>query len=83
MKSAEAKLTVRLGDPKVAAAALKALEPDNKQAPADLRIRGAQRGGDVTFRISAEDTPARLLSTLDDLIVCLQVAERSLKKVPA
>lgn len=83
MRPHSAKLILRIGDPKLADSLLKALEPDNKDAPPGVMIKGMRRGGNLLFKVSSRGPPARLLATLDDLFICVQTAEKSLKALPS
>ncbi|WP_455364473.1 KEOPS complex subunit Pcc1 [[Eubacterium] cellulosolvens] len=79
MRTHEAKLVIHLGNQRLATSILKSLEADNKQEPTKTRIKGYHKGGDLCITISTSENPATLLATLDDLLVCIQAAEKSLR----
>jgi hypothetical protein len=56
------------------------LEPDNKSLE-NLNIRSHQSNGTIFFKIDNIKSPAQLLSTIDDLLICLQAGEKSLKLI--
>ena len=58
---------------------VQAVEPDN-EAPG-LRINGRATDRNVTFRILFDGKIETFISTLDDLIQCLQAAEGTLNSV--
>ncbi|WP_455367454.1 KEOPS complex subunit Pcc1 [[Eubacterium] cellulosolvens] len=79
MSTHDVKLVIHLGNQRLAASILKSLEADNKQEAPETRIKGYHRGGDLCITISTSENPTTLLATLDDLLVCIQAAEKTLR----
>ncbi|MCS7386424.1 MAG: KEOPS complex subunit [Candidatus Methanomethylicota archaeon] len=66
------------GDDEVAEAIACAVEPDNLQAPRGLAVAARKVDGEVEVEIECEGKVETLLQTLDDLLSCIQAAEKSL-----
>jgi tRNA threonylcarbamoyladenosine modification (KEOPS) complex Pcc1 subunit len=64
-----------------AKAIAKAVSPDNLSAPPGLRIRSFVEGSKVVTEIKCEKTFGTLLATVDDLLSCIQAAEKALRSV--
>jgi len=69
------------GDSSKAAKVMRAVSPDNQGAPDDTSIEMLIEGGSLVVKVvSTADLPS-FLRTIDDLLSCIQVAERTLFKV--
>ena len=79
----EAFLRLRYDSEEVARAVYEAVEPDNRPLPEGLVIRGRVEGNTVVFEVSCEKGLGSLWSTLDDLLACIQTAERALRATGA
>lgn len=62
---------VRLSSPRVARAASKALEVDNREAPKGLEVSCSYKGRELMVKIEHEE-PLKVLSTLEDVFTCLK-----------
>lgn len=63
--------------PKMASSVLRAVAPDNKEVPGDTGIEMSADGSALLVRIiSSADLPS-FLRTLDDLLLCIQAAEKA------
>lgn len=60
---------------------LKAISPDNCSAPPGLEIRSEVSRNAVILSISCVKGLGSLISTIDDLLSCIQVAEKALKGI--
>ena len=75
---AEAWIRLRYEDEATARAVYEAISPDNYQAPEGIDIEAEREG--ATLRIWVKTQRLRsLLPTLDDLLACIQAAERALE----
>jgi len=75
---AEARIRLRYDDEATAKAVHEAISPDNYQAPEGIDIQTVKE--EATLRIWVKTRRLRsLLSTLDDLLACIQAAERALE----
>lgn len=60
---------------------MKAVSPDNAGAPGGTAIESYACDKQLTVRISSTDDLKSLLRTLDDLLFCIQTAERTLSRL--
>jgi len=60
---------------------LKAVQPDNKGVPADTSIEMKVSGGSLLIKVSSTGELPSFLRTVDDLLLCIQVAEGATKAV--
>ena len=74
-------LTIDYGDERVASAVAEAVSPDNFEAPEDIRIESVARGGHVLAVIEGTSSLERVVSTIEDLLSCIQAAERAIGAV--
>ncbi len=72
---------LRLGTPnaRVSESLVRAVEPDNEMPR--LIIDGRATRGEATFQVLFDGKIETFISTLDDLIQCLQAAEGTLNSV--
>lgn len=77
----EATITLEYDDVKVAEAVAEAVSPDNHKTPADLAIVTSRKRNLVTTEIHAERKMATFIATIDDLLFCISIAERTLKAI--
>gem|GEM_PF-6561416 len=64
------KLTVELGSERLAEAASRALDVDNKEAPKELRVTCRREGVKLVVEVEHRE-PLTVLSTIEDLMACL------------
>jgi len=60
---------------------LKAVQPDNKGVPEDTSIEMKVSGGSLLIKVSSTGELPSFLRTVDDLLLCIQVAEGATKAV--
>lgn len=77
----EATLRIFFDDVKTAKAIFLAVEPDNLRVPPKLSIRSRVTGRCLEIYVSCRNRIETLIQTLDDLLSCIQVAERSIKSL--
>ena len=64
------KLTMELSSEKLAEAASRALDVDNKEAPKELRVACRREGVRLVVEVKHRE-PLTVLSTIEDLMTCL------------
>ncbi len=75
----EAKLFILYEDEKMAEAVLEALSPDNVVVPSSLSIEAFSKNNQVVVVIKYRgENFLTLQSTIDDLLSCVSVAEKSI-----
>ncbi len=57
------------------------ISPDNRNTPAGLRVKTVAIGPSVTTHIECKGRYETFLATLDDVLTCIQTAQRSLEAV--
>ena len=60
-----------------ARAVLRAICPDNFKTPRDLLVNSTCEGGTVATTIELESNMPRLIATIDDILSCASVAEKT------
>jgi hypothetical protein len=77
----EAELSLIYGTEREAEAVVKAVSPDNVKAPVGLSVETIRDNCRLLARVSCEKTLETFISTLDDLLACISVAEKTLAAV--
>jgi len=67
----------------VAKSLARALQSDNEAAPKPLHIRSRVRGRQLISVVTGAPDIQSLLTTMDDLILCMIVGDRLLSKIEA
>lgn len=67
------------GDNGLAKKVLKALQPDNRDVPANTTISMNVAGGSLHIEVKSTGDLPSFLRTIDDLLLCLQAAEGAAK----
>jgi hypothetical protein len=62
-----------------AEAVAKAVSPDNVQVPQGLFIETVQKGFEVITKVKCQTRLQTLIATLDDILACVSVAEKTCK----
>ncbi|MGB9676327.1 MAG: KEOPS complex subunit Pcc1 [Candidatus Bathyarchaeales archaeon] len=75
----EAEITIRYADSSVANAIANAVSPDNFKTPKGLVINTFCENSKVVTRIRCDGRFHTFISTIDDLLFCISVAEKSLQ----
>lgn len=55
----------------------KAVSPDNLEVPDGLHIETVRNGSDVLTKIECQTRLQTLIATIDDLLACVSVAEKT------
>lgn len=77
----EGRIKIEFVRRKVAEAIAEAVSPDNKPTPKGIYVKTWKRKGKLLGRIRCSRGVEAFLSTLDDLLASVQVAEKSLEMV--
>lgn len=75
----KAVITLKYETERDARAIAEAVSPDNAKTPAGLSVKTFGKGKAVTTLIECGGRLETLLSTLDDLLSCTQVAEKAVR----
>ena len=75
---AEARIRLRYEDEATAKAVHEAISPDNYQAPEGIDVQAVREGATLRRWVKTKRLRS-LLPTLDDLLACIQAAERALE----
>lgn len=74
-------IKINYPDETSANAVLKAISPDNYSSPKGIEITSETSGNVVKLSITCIKGLGSLISTVDDLLSCIQAAERALKGI--
>ena len=74
----QATLTIEYDEKQIAAAITEAVSPDNFELPVGLTVETVQRGTQVITEIELEGKLATFIATIDDLLSCVSIAEKTL-----
>lgn len=77
----EAEIILEYENEEVASAIANAVSPDNFRTPKGLTVSTTYKGLNVVTKVECDGKLETLISTLDDLLFCVSVAERSLSVV--
>jgi cobalamin biosynthesis protein CbiD len=77
----EATVTIEYRDQRTAEAILRAIEPDNLQVPDGIEIEAEAVDGVLNVRVNCGLGIGSLVATLDDLLSCVQAAERAIEEL--
>ncbi len=77
----EATITLEYGEAKTAEAIANAVSPDNFKIPEGLAIKTVRKANSVLTEIKTEGKLASFIATIDDLLFCFSVAERTVHAV--
>ncbi|MEM2118754.1 MAG: KEOPS complex subunit Pcc1 [Candidatus Bathyarchaeia archaeon] len=75
---AETEIILDYGDERIAEAIAKAVSPDNFKTPKGLTIKTSCQDGKVITQIKCDKTLPTLIATIDDLLACVTVAEKTI-----
>jgi hypothetical protein len=73
----EAEIRLFYGSEREAEAVARAVSPDNVEVPSGLYVETVRSGSEVHTKIECQTRLATLISTIDDLLACVSVAEKS------
>jgi len=74
-------IKIRYSDEKTARAIQKAITPDNIGAPDGMHIMALVDGNTLEIEVFSDRSIGSLVSTLDDMLSCIQAAEKTLEEV--
>ena len=74
----EATITIEYDDEKLAKGVSSAVSPDNYKTPLGLTVTTKRKDRKVTTEIRSEDKMATFIATIDDLLFCVSLAEKTL-----
>jgi len=77
----EAEISLSYKTSREAEAVARAVSPDNARVPKDLSIRTTRQGTRVLTILKCRATMLTFISTMDDLLSAVSVAERSVSAV--
>jgi tRNA threonylcarbamoyladenosine modification (KEOPS) complex Pcc1 subunit len=63
----------------IAQAIAKAISPDNTKTPKGLSVKTVSNGGKVVTTIDARRKFATFIATIDDLLFCVSIAEKTIQ----
>jgi hypothetical protein len=75
------KIDITYKDKKTAAAIQRAITPDNVGAPEGMHIITNLNGNSLEIEVYSERSIGSLISTLDDLLSCIQAAEKTIEEL--
>ncbi len=73
----EISIRCEYASPRIAVGVLMAVSPDNKDAPRDTKIEMRAEGRALLVNIASDADLPSFLRTVDDLLLCLQAAEKA------
>ena len=73
----EAEILLTYQNEREAEAVAKAVSPDNLKVPPGLYIETVRNGSDVFTKVECQTRLQTLIATLDDLLACVSVAEKT------
>ena len=75
----EAEIRLSYGNEREAEAVAKAVSPDNVEVPPGLYVETVRKGSDVLTKVECQTRLPTLIATIDDLLACVSVAEKTFK----
>ena len=75
----EAEIRLSYKNEREAEAVAKAVSPDNVEVPQGLHIETLRDGFEVYTKVDCQTRLQTLIATLDDLLACVSVAEKTFK----
>jgi hypothetical protein len=75
------RIQIKYKDPQTAIAIQKSITPDNIGAPDGMHIIAGVKGDTLVIELVSDRSIGSLVSTLDDLLSCIQAAEHTLEEV--
>ena len=81
MPEASTTIDIIYEDSKTARSIMEAISPDNLDAPEGIDVDAKVDGNTLKISISCSRDIGSLLSTVDDLLSCVQAAERAIDEI--
>ncbi len=79
--NSDTKIEIAYEDEKTARAIQRAITPDNIGAPDGMHIMAYVENNKLMIEVMSDRSIGSLVSTLDDLLSCVQAAEKALEKI--
>jgi len=79
--NSDTKIEIAYEDEKTARAIQSAITPDNIGAPDGMHIMAYVENNKLMIEVMSDRSIGSLVSTLDDLLSCVQAAEKALEKI--
>ena len=73
----EAEIRLSYQNEREAEAVAKAVSPDNVEVPLGLYVETVRKGSDVLTKVECQTRLPTLIATIDDLLACVSVAEKT------
>jgi len=73
----EAEIRLSYENEREAEAVAKAVSPDNVEVPSGLYVKTVRNGSEVHTKVECQTRLATLIATVDDLLACVSVAEKT------
>ena len=73
----EAEIRLSYENEREAEAVARAVSPDNVELPSGLYVKTVRNGSDVHTTVECQTRLATLIATVDDLLACVSVAEKT------
>jgi hypothetical protein len=73
----EAKIRLSYQNEREAEAVAKAVSPDNVEVPPGLYVETVRKGSEVHTIVECQTRLQTLIATIDDLLACVSVAEKT------
>ena len=73
----EAEILLSYKNEREAEAVARAVSPDNVELPSGLYVKTVRNGSEVYTTVECQTRLQTLIATLDDLLACVSVAEKS------
>jgi hypothetical protein len=73
----KAEIRLCYDDEREAEAVAKAVSPDNVEVPPGLAVETARESSDVFTRVECHKSLHTFIATIDDLLSCVSIAEKS------
>jgi len=73
----EAEIRLSYGNEREAEAVAKAVSPDNMEVPPGLYVKTVRNGSEVLTNVECQTRLQTLIATIDDLLACVSVAEKT------
>jgi len=75
----EAEIRLSYQNEREAEAVAKAVSPDNVEVPPGLYVKTVRNGSNVLTKVECQTRLPTLIATIDDLLACVSVAEKTFK----
>ena len=73
----EAEIRLSYQNEREAEAVAKAVSPDNVEVPPGLYVKTVRKGSEVLTNVECQTRLQTLIATIDDLLACVSVAEKT------